>query len=103
MDNKYLAFPLVALLGACAKEVPPDAAMTQQEYEYKTAQVEEQINLMPKWYTAIPDEDNAVHAVGTAITPDMQLAVDIATLSACLLYTSPSPRDVEESRMPSSA
>ena len=25
------------------------------------------------------------------------------TLSTCLLYTSPSPRDVEESRMPSSA
>ena len=25
------------------------------------------------------------------------------TLSSCLLYTSPSPRDVEESRMPSSA
>ena len=25
------------------------------------------------------------------------------TLEACLLYTSPSPRDVEESRMPSSA
>ena len=24
-------------------------------------------------------------------------------LTACLLYTSPSPRDVEESRMPSSA
>ena len=26
-----------------------------------------------------------------------------ARLHACLLYTSPSPRDVEESRMPSSA
>ena len=26
-----------------------------------------------------------------------------ASLSDCLLYTSPSPRDVEESRMPSSA
>ena len=26
-----------------------------------------------------------------------------AETSACLLYTSPSPRDVEESRMPSSA
>ena len=25
------------------------------------------------------------------------------TLGSCLLYTSPSPRDVEESRMPSSA
>ena len=27
----------------------------------------------------------------------------ITTLNSCLLYTSPSPRDVEESRMPSSA
>ena len=27
----------------------------------------------------------------------------IARLKTCLLYTSPSPRDVEESRMPSSA
>ena len=26
-----------------------------------------------------------------------------STLSACLLYTSPSPRDAHESRMPSSA
>ena len=31
----------------------------------------------------------------------MQLAHDLSTI--CLLYTSPSPRDVEESRMPSSA
>ena len=28
---------------------------------------------------------------------------DVAEGVACLLYTSPSPRDVEESRMPSSA
>ena len=28
---------------------------------------------------------------------------DVAHIPACLLYTSPSPRDVEESRMPSSA
>ena len=27
----------------------------------------------------------------------------LAQFSVCLLYTSPSPRDVEESRMPSSA
>ena len=30
-----------------------------------------------------------------------QLAIEL--LETCLLYTSPSPRDVEESRMPSSA
>ena len=31
------------------------------------------------------------------------LDLDTAVLKTCLLYTSPSPRDVEESRMPSSA
>ena len=30
-------------------------------------------------------------------------ALGVVLLSNCLLYTSPSPRDVEESRMPSSA
>ena len=45
---------------------------------------------------------------------EIQEVVDLGTIpgaihvdrprdSACLLYTSPSPRDVEESRMPSSA
>ena len=29
--------------------------------------------------------------------------IDVTVSSLCLLYTSPSPRDVEESRMPSSA
>ena len=31
------------------------------------------------------------------------LNLDFQQNTACLLYTSPSPRDVEESRMPSSA
>ena len=35
---------------------------------------------------------------------DQLRAPDAPTISvSCLLYTSPSPRDVEESRMPSSA
>ena len=33
----------------------------------------------------------------------VQLSTGDMLRSACLLYTSPSPRDVEESRMPSSA
>ena len=43
-------------------------------------------------------------------TSDRSFRISLATagfseadLSICLLYTSPSPRDVEESRMPSSA
>ena len=36
---------------------------------------------------------------------DQEIAIEktISQLKNCLLYTSPSPRDVEESRMPSSA
>ena len=36
------------------------------------------------------------------VTSAMFLVLTIISMS-CLLYTSPSPRDVEESRMPSSA
>ena len=32
-----------------------------------------------------------------------QITLDVGVTGGCLLYTSPSPRDVEESRMPSSA
>ena len=42
--------------------------------------------------------------VKMAINPFCEIAVEEAVrLKDCLLYTSPSPRDVEESRMPSSA
>ena len=39
---------------------------------------------------------------GQLLTGD-QIEITSTDDSACLLYTSPSPRDVEESRMPSSA
>ena len=38
-----------------------------------------------------------------ATQPDAKLAISSHYPYICLLYTSPSPRDVEESRMPSSA
>ena len=44
--------------------------------------------------------DNAMHLY-TLFLPAYTL--DTADVGICLLYTSPSPRDVEESRMPSSA
>ena len=44
----------------------------------------------------------AMEETGSNMWPKMQ-AVGALSFKACLLYTSPSPRDVEESRMPSSA
>lgn len=69
-------------LSACSDKLPPNLAMSEKEFEYRTEQVEKQIDDMPKWYTNIPKEEDAVYAVGTAVTPDLQLAVDIAVLSA---------------------
>ena len=54
-----------------------------------------------RWRVSIsgPISDISVDSGGVYVTASDSLhAVDI-----CLLYTSPSPRDVEESRMPSSA
>ena len=44
----------------------------------------------------------AIAATWKAAGEDVAIATVVETWG-CLLYTSPSPRDVEESRMPSSA
>lgn len=80
--KNIIGLGFILALGACSSKVPPDALMSKEEYTYKKVQVEKQIDQIPDWYTDIPSEDNAVYAVGTAITPDMQLSVDIAVLSA---------------------
>jgi len=83
MKNKYyLALPALAFLGACSKSPPPETAMSKEMFEYKTEQVVKQIEQMPKWYTDIPKKDDAVYAVGTSETPDLQLSIDMAVLSA---------------------
>ena len=46
---------------------------------------------------------NKVTEVTKDILPDQDLDCVVYGCTSCLLYTSPSPRDVEESRMPSSA
>ena len=59
---------------------------------------------------AIYSDCDAASAAGAPVSAVIVLAVKpqmmdeaIAAVGPCLLYTSPSPRDVEESRMPSSA
>ena len=45
----------------------------------------------------------AVFPGGARVRPQLCMAVALANNSSCLLYTSPSPRDISGSRMPSSA
>jgi hypothetical protein len=80
--KRLALLPLVAVVSACSEKVPPETAMSKKMYEYKVEQIENQIDDIPSWYTEIPQKEDAVYAVGTSVTPDLQLSVDIATLSA---------------------
>ena len=51
----------------------------------------------------ISDEMIAERRGGSGKMPDDMPLWMAKSITSCLLYTSPSPRDVEESRMPSSA
>ena len=72
------------------KEVlnPVGILLDTQGPEIRTGNTSEVVNLEP----------------GQLVSFTIRDEVDVETTSiSCLLYTSPSPRDVEESRMPSSA
>ena len=56
--------------------------------------------------TNVPGFKKDIHANFGSLYLDREKGIDprvYALSDVCLLYTSPSPRDVEESRMPSSA
>ena len=78
----------------------------------KEAEVREEESIVPYKVTSGPGGDVRVEADGKEYTPPEISAMILGKLKAdaeaylgetCLLYTSPSPRDTERSRMPSSA
>ena len=81
-------------LGACSKTTPIETTNVIQKIEepapiintkddlYKTAKVKSATSVIPNWYKQLPKEDNIIYTVGSASSPDLQLAVDMATLNA---------------------
>ena len=49
------------------------------------------------------DQISGINIVGLITASHINVGSNIQLGNACLLYTSPSPRDAHESRMPSSA
>ena len=82
MDAKLLVtVSAVALtLGACGANQPKSLVDTP-EIRYKTEKVTAAVSMIPKWYKQMPEEKGAIFTVGSATAPDLQLAVDIATLN----------------------
>ena len=61
---------------------PPHSGVDKEVYNYKTKLANEQVKKMPEWYTKIPEDEESIYAVGTAVSPDLQLSNDIAILLA---------------------
>ena len=77
-------FGALAALGACSSSPDKVTALSTppQTYEDKVEVVEQQVEIIPEWYLTPPKQDNSIFATGTSAAPDLQLAMDIAVLSA---------------------
>jgi len=69
------------VLGACSSNDTAEL-MIEDPIKYNTEKVETQIDEIPSWYLAHPKTDDIIFSSGTAVTPDMQLSMDIAILNA---------------------
>lgn len=90
MKNLIMIGVMSTVLAACSstKNVavmdspPPHSGVDKEVYEYKSKLANQQVKAMPEWYTKIPENEEAIFAVGTAVSPDLQLSNDIAILLA---------------------
>ena len=88
--KKVILIGCTALLGACSSNktvetltnVPPESIVAKEVYEYKAQAVVDQIEVMPDWFLKPPTSESSIYSVGTAVSPDLQLTVDIAVLNA---------------------
>jgi len=71
----------ILMLGACSSNQSAKLMMTDP-VKYNTIKVEKQVDLIPTWYLSHPKSEDNIYSSGTAVTPDMQLAMDIAVLNA---------------------
>ena len=72
---------LAMVLSACARHEPKPMAETP-EVIYKTAKVKAAVSIVPDWYNEMPEKQGSIFTVGSAVAPDLQFAVDIATMNA---------------------
>jgi len=81
MKNLVLIAASTFVLGACSSNESSKMMLTDP-VGYKTEKVETQVEMIPDWYLQHPKVENTIYSSGTSVTPDMQLAIDIAILNA---------------------
>ena len=77
----FSILPLIAL-GSCATKVDVEPMVETPEIQQQIETVESTSSVIPSWYKELPEDDKMIYSSGTAIAPDLQLSVDIATMNA---------------------
>jgi len=83
----YLAVTFaLGVLQGCSTPAPgsPEAFLKKQEEkrEQQREMIVDTIEELPDWFVDLPEEDNAIHSVGSGTSPDLQLAIDKSILHA---------------------
>ena len=78
MKANITVFITFSFLGACSQ----NELLKSPQIKYKVSNVKNTVSNIPAWYTKLPQDNNKVFSVGSAISPDIQLSVDMATLNA---------------------
>lgn len=77
---------VAGLLVSCARPEPGSPAavaeQAEEKEEAKADRIEETVDELPDWFLKPPTAAHSVFATGTATSPDLQLAMDKAVLSA---------------------
>ena len=60
----------------------PEPIIKTKDVLYKSAKVKSATSTIQEWYKKLPKEENIIYTVGSATSPNLQLAVDMATLNA---------------------
>ena len=86
MKSKYPVLLIALIATACSTSKPgsPEFVTKQEDDRQKTAMksVDQSISKMPAWYTQPPVDANALYASASESSPDMQMSMDAAILSA---------------------
>ena len=81
MSRKVLAAAAVSLfvLGGCASN---SAKVAKANYKQAVKSTKTVMKNIPKWYIELPKDDILVYSAGTATSPDLQMSIDVATMTA---------------------
>ena len=86
MKSTYALILIALITTACSTPKPgtPDYVAKQEDERQKAAvkSVDQSISKMPSWYTQPPVDANALYASASESSPDMQMSMDAAILSA---------------------